>query len=105
MATGKIFSGVCGFTIEVKAKKRENGKIKMEIKSDCPHYQKINEELKEVDAFKEIFNKLHSGEVYQIFAKHSPHPTCPGISGMLKTIEVEAGLALPKQVIIELYRD
>jgi hypothetical protein len=34
-------------------------------------------------------------------AKNIPHPSCPGIAGILKTIEVAAGLALPQTAVIE----
>jgi len=107
MATGIIQCGVCGFTINVKAvsddsqsNSRRNKMIKLEIISDCPNYRKIAIELTEVDAYKEILNKLHTGKVYDIFAKFSPHPSCPGVSGILKTVEVAAGLALPQNASI-----
>lgn len=94
MATGVIKSGICGFTITVKAASEGDEHIKLEITSDCPNFQKIAPELTEVDAYQEMFNKLHTGKVYEVFAKYSPHPSCPGLSGILKTIEVASGLAL-----------
>ena len=107
MATGIIHSGACGFTIHVKAlsmgsqfDSRRSKLINLEITSDCPNYQKIAKELTEVDAYKEILNKLHTGKVYEIFAKYSPHPSCPRVSGILKTVEVAAGLALPQNASI-----
>ncbi|TGE37462.1 hypothetical protein E4K67_11940 [Desulfosporosinus fructosivorans] len=108
MATGTIHCGVCGFTINVKAvsdesqsNSRRSKMIKLVITSDCPNYQKIAKELTEVDAYKEILNKLHTGKVYEIFAKYSPHPSCPGVSGIMKTVEVAAGLALPQNSSID----
>ncbi|KJR49250.1 putative hydrolases or acyltransferases (alpha/beta hydrolase superfamily) [Desulfosporosinus sp. I2] len=107
MATGIINCGVCGFTISVKAvsddsqsNSRRSKRIRLEIKSDCPNYQKIAKELTEVDAYQEILNKLHTGKVYEVFAKYSPHPSCPGVSGILKTVEVAAGLALPQMASV-----
>ncbi|MDR3602135.1 MAG: hypothetical protein P4L49_16885 [Desulfosporosinus sp.] len=107
MAIGIIHAGICGFTINVKAvsddsqsNSRRSKMIKLEITSDCPNYQKIAKELTEVDAYQEILNKLHMGKVYEIYAKYSPHPSCPGVSGILKTVEVAAGLALPQSASI-----
>ena len=107
MATGIIHAGVCGFTINVKAVSDDNQStsrrsklLKLEITSDCPNYQKIGKELTEVDAYQEILKKLHTGKVYEVFAKYSPHPSCPGVSGILKTVEVAAGLALPQNASI-----
>ena len=105
MATGVIQCGACGFTINVKAVKGDGHNVSLAITSECPNYQNIANELTEVDAFKEIFNKLHTGKVYEIVAKYSPHPSCPGISGILKTIEVEANLALPQSASISVTRE
>lgn len=104
MFKGIIKSGVCGFTINVKAES-DGQNVKLEITSDCPNYQKIAEELHEVDAYKEIFQKLHLGEVYRVFSKYSPHQSCPGLSGIMKTIEVAAGLALPQNASIEVKKE
>ncbi|AFM41226.1 hypothetical protein Desaci_2271 [Desulfosporosinus acidiphilus SJ4] len=105
MATGIIKSGICGFTITVKALSEDRQNVMLEISSDCPNYQKIAQELTEVDAFKEMFNKLHTGRVYEVFAKYSPHPSCPGLSGILKTIEVAAGLALEQNASISITKE
>jgi len=105
MATGIIHAGVCGFTINVKAVSDADHKVQLEIVSDCPNYQKIALELTEVDAYKEIFNKLHMGKVYEVFAKYSPHPSCPGVSGILKTVEVAAGLALSQNADISVTKE
>lgn len=105
MATGVVNSGICGFTITVKALSEGDQNIKLEIVSDCPNYKKIAQELTEVDAYKEMFSKLHTGRVYEVFAKYSPHPSCPGLSGILKTVEVEAKLALPQTASITVTKE
>ena len=105
MATGIIQAGVCGFTINVKAVSDKNKKVQLEITSDCPNYQKIAQELIEVDAYKEIFNKPHMGRVYEVFTKYSPHSSCPGVSGILKTVEVAAGLALAQTATINITKE
>lgn len=104
-ATGVIKAGACGFTINVKAVCDDGNKVKLVISSDCPNYQIIAQELDEVDAFQEIFKKLHMGKVYEVFAKHSPHPSCPGVSGIMKTVEVAAGLALAQNASISITKE
>ncbi|HUW65315.1 MAG TPA: hypothetical protein VMW83_11615 [Spirochaetia bacterium] len=105
MAKAVIKSGVCGFTINAKAGCEDGRHVKLEIVSDCPNYQKIAAELQEVDAFGELFENKLGGTVYQTFAKYSPHPSCPGPSGLLKLIEVAAGLALPQTASIEISKE
>jgi hypothetical protein len=100
MVTGIINCGICGFTINVEAYARNRRNVKLKIASDCPNYHKVLDELHEVDAFQEIFQKIHSGTVCRILSKYIPHPGCPGFTGILKVVEVAAGLALPQTVTI-----
>jgi hypothetical protein len=101
MVKGRINCGICGHTVEVNAIPEGRRKVKLDIKSSCGNYQKIAEELKEAEPFKELFQPLGQGEMFQLLAKNIPHPSCPGIAGILKTIEVAAGLALPQTAVIE----
>jgi len=78
--------------------------IKLEITSDCPNYQKITKELTEVDAYKEILYKHHTGKVYKAFAKYSPHLSCPDVSGIMITVEV-AGFALSQTANISITKE
>lgn len=66
---------------------------------------KILKDLTEVDSYKEIFNKPPMGRVYEVFEKYSPHPSCPGVSGILKTVEVAAGLALQQTATIRITKE
>jgi len=105
IAKGNIDCGICGFKVQVAATSDNGQDVKLEITSTCPSYEKIAAELKEVDAYNEIFSKLHKGNIYQVFSEHASHQNCPGLSGILKTIEVAAGLALPKNATIEITKD
>lgn len=102
MVTGKINCGICGYKIEVMADCDDGQTVKLKIQSECPNYQKIAAELTEVDAYQELFQPLHLGQVYKVFDKDIPHRSCPGLSGVLKTIEVASGLALPQKINMEI---
>ncbi|MDA8335696.1 MAG: hypothetical protein M0Z41_12060 [Peptococcaceae bacterium] len=105
MAKAVIKCGVCGFTINARADCGDGRHVKLQIVSDCPNYRKIAAELQEVDAFEELFKKKLDGTVYRLFARYSPHPGCPGPSGLLKLIEVAAGLALPQTASLEISKE
>jgi hypothetical protein len=105
MAKGTIDSGICGFITEVITSKGEKGKIKVDIKTDCPNFTKVAKEFTEVDPFKEVLVRYNKTLICELSSKHSPHPSCPIPSGILKTIEVEAGLALPKNASITIEKD
>ena len=102
MAKAIIDSGICGFITEVVTSKGEKGKIKVDIKTDCPNYKKVALEYLEVDPFKEVLVRIGKTLICELSNKYSPHPCCPIPSGILKAIEVEAGLALPKDVSIKI---
>jgi len=74
--------------------------VKLHISTGCSSIQQAAAELTEVDAFKELFVKLDQSTAYQILSKYVPHPSCPVYTGVLKAIEVAAGLALPKNAAI-----
>jgi hypothetical protein len=105
MAKGTIDSGICGFITEVITSKGEKGKIKVDIKTDCPNFTKVAKEFTEVDPYKEVLVRYNKTLICELSSKHSPHPSCPIPSGILKTIEVEAGLALPKNASITIEKD
>jgi len=96
IVTGIIGSGICGYKINVEAVSQDGRHVKIKIDSECPNYLKVMDELHEVDAYREMFQKLHLGAVYQVLSKYIPHPSCPGLPGILKTVEVAAGIALPQ---------
>lgn len=104
MRTVKIEPGICGFVATVKANKinSEGDTIYVEINSDCQAVNSINKELGfEFDAFETCLVKPGLDPFTQFASeKFPPHAACPVISGILKCIEVEAGLALPKDVKI-----
>lgn len=102
MAKAIIKSGVCGFTTEVNTEKSDRGKILLDIQSDCPAFKELNETLKEVDEMDCIMSKVGEGSIYEtcrIFCKHS---ACPVPMGIIKAVEVAAGLALPRDVTVTL---
>ncbi len=101
MAKGTINGGICGFVTTVTATKAEGEKITLEISTECPNFRKVAEELVEIDPYDEIFKRLNLTRTCAIASKHSPHPSCIVPSGILKTIEVEAQLALPQEAGIQ----
>jgi hypothetical protein len=101
MAKAEINSGICGFTATVRTR-MEDHKCRVEIESDCDAIQRLGEELAEVDPFQEISFRGEGPRSLKLGAKHCYHTACPVPVGIIKAIEVEAGLALPADASIEL---
>jgi hypothetical protein len=105
LAKADIFSGVCGFTTHVEAHKNESDQINLTITSDCKSIQRLAANLSEVDPYREFTFRGAGPLTLQMAAKYCSHAACPVASGIIKAVEVEAGLALPADVSIKISRD
>jgi hypothetical protein len=100
LAQAEIKSGICGFSATVKTQ-TEGSKVALSIESDCDAIQRLAEELTEVEPFQEISFRGGGPRTLELGAKHCYHPACPVPVGIIKAVEVEAGLALPADAAIK----
>ena len=104
MSKAEIQSGICGHVSTVEAKM--DGKIcKVSITSTCKAIQQLAQELTEVNPMMEISCKRATPQTLQMGLKHCYHAACPVPVGIIKAIEVEAKLALPKDAIIKVSKE
>jgi hypothetical protein len=101
LAIARINAGVCGYHTTVKAQADGNYLVALQIESQCEAIQQLAEHLTEVNALNEISFQGDPPETLRKGAKHCTHAACPVPSGILKAIEVAAGLALPVTATIE----
>jgi hypothetical protein len=80
----------------------EGTKVKLSIESECQAIQDLAAELTEVDPFQEITFRGSGPRSLEMGAKHCYHTACPVPVGIIKAVEIEAGLALPKDAVIKL---
>ncbi len=106
MAKSEIDAGICGFKTTVVARANGDGTIHLQIESECKAVGKLAEQIQNVDPFKEAFwrRKTPTG-IHELAPQCLSHPACPVPSGIIKAIEVEAGLALPADVSIKVSKD
>lgn len=100
MARSIIDAGVCGMKTEVTTKDKD-GQMVVEIDSDCPHYDGLSETIGEIDGMMASFDKVGTGPIYDACRKTCPHGSCAVPMGILKAVEVGAGMALPADVTIK----
>jgi|GEM_PF-161186 len=96
MAEVEITSGICGFATKVQANRINRRQVDVHIATECPNINKISTNVITVDPYKELFNKLHETQTYKILCEVVAHPACLVPAGVLKSIEVAAELALPR---------
>jgi hypothetical protein len=104
LAKAQINAGICGFQATVITRTQDD-LVTVEITSDCPAIQKLSQNLTQVDPFQEISFRRNIPQTIQAAMKYCTHAACPVPSGIIKAIEVEAGLALPADVSITIEAD
>jgi hypothetical protein len=102
MAKAEIYPGNCGFTTIVETSLDEDV-CKIRLTSECKAIQKLAQELSEVNPYQEIsFRRGNMPQILQMGVKFCTHAACPVPVGIIKAVEIEAGLALPTDVTIKL---
>ncbi len=94
-----VHSGACGFVVTIQAQKSKEGKITLHIDTDCEMVKKMIEDIAVLDRFAAL-TAFQNNPVYRSAAKHLKHVACTVPSGIIKAIEVEAGLNVAKNADI-----
>ncbi len=107
MSRAEIHSGICGFVtvVEATADEGDHHRVHLKITSDCKACQRLAQELAEVDALREFTFRGEGPLTHQLAAKYLTHSACPVPAGILKAVEVAAGLALPKDATIKVSKE
>ena len=103
-ARARIVGGICGFATTVVVRGDVDG-CTISIESDCPMVQRLADQLPRIDPLREVAKPGDIPLVWRLAAKNRLHAACPVPVGILKAIELEAGLALPAKVSIDLSRE
>ncbi len=88
----------------IEVVKKDSRTYTLKISSECEMVVKLGKEVPELtmmDAFKRIMNN----PVYRKGATCLKHVACPVPSAVLKALEVEAGLNVPKDVTITFVKE
>jgi hypothetical protein len=91
--------GVCGFICTIEVEEVAKRKVKITIATDCEMISELGQWLMGVD-LGEIMKQHVDSVVYQVASQCQLHAACPVPSAIIKAVEVEAGLALPRDVVI-----
>ena len=94
-----VNSGVCGMIVTIEVTKTSRRRFRIEVTTDCEMLTKMGESLVEVDQKDVLKPQIHS-KIYQCASECRIHTSCPIPMAILKAIEVEAGLALPRPVTV-----
>jgi len=108
MATAKIDAGVCGFHTTSNAKSEDGMFVEFKVTSECEKIRSLTEALASkgpVNAYNEITPTSES--VILAAVRECLKGCCAGCVvpvGLFKSMQVAAGLALPKDITIQIER-
>ncbi|MDW8326515.1 MAG: hypothetical protein RMK99_08120 [Anaerolineales bacterium] len=100
----EVFAGICGYSAVIEVNKVDETHVQVIIHSECTQITSMNPDLANLrwkGKGHEVFKRMPESAVYQSAARHIRHTACPVPAAILKAIEVETGVALPKDVTIK----
>jgi len=95
-----VDGGACGYRATIEVEKIDRHTVRVTIHSECEQITAMNPDLAELNWRRGVFCKMSESCVYQSASQHIKHAACPIPAAILKAIEVEVGIALPKDVVI-----
>lgn len=101
MARAEINAGICGFKTIVETV-QDGDLCRVKIESECTAIQRLAAHIDHVDPLREFTYRGEGPEVLTLAAAYCSHAACPVPIGIIKSIEIAAGLALPADVSIKL---
>ena len=88
-----INPGVCGLITSIEASFEDQMEVTVKVDSGCASIQKMFDDLGDTfDAYEVCLGKPGTGPLYEYASEH--------LAGMIKCMEVECKLALPKEAWI-----
>jgi hypothetical protein len=101
-----VMSGICGMITEIRATSNDqSGMVNLDINTRCESIQKLAGELTVVNPEEEISYRGDGPKTLRMATQHCKHSACPVPSGIIKAIEVAAGLALPADAHIKVAQE
>ncbi len=93
-----VDAGICGYTVTIDVVGLPDHRATVTVTSDCEMVSKMGEELKELD-WLSLWNQEGDGySAFKTALQSIRDITCPVPFAILKAIEVEVGIASPKDI-------
>jgi len=99
MTKAVVNAGACGMTVTIEVARVDKRSVRVRITTDCEMVTNLGDSLVRVDV-QEALKAYVESQVYRYASQCRLHTSCPVPMAILKAIEVEAGLALPRSVFV-----
>lgn len=102
MTTVHIDAGACGHQTKVMVESEDGMTAKVSVETNCEAIEAMFHELGDTfDAYEVCLTQPGNSVFYEYAREHFPaHGSCPSIAGIVKAIEAECKLAVPRNVTI-----
>jgi len=94
-----IDPGICGFPAVVEIKTVGKRQYSVVIKTECEKLTQLSEQVESLN-LTDAFKQAKDSKLYSTVADCLIHPACPMPVAIIKALEVEAGIALARDVVI-----
>lgn len=104
MTRAEVYDGFCGHSAMIEVTSLNGKHVRAVISSECEQITAMNPDLACMQwkgNGHQVFRPMTECAVYQSAAKHIRHTACPLPALILRTIEVEVGIALPEDITIK----
>ena len=99
MTRVSIDPGICGFPTTVEIEKTGKRKFRVILTTECEKLGQLASQIETLN-LADAFKQAKDSRLYSAVADCQLHPACPMPIGIIKALEVEAGIALARDVEI-----
>jgi len=103
MTKVEVSAGDCGYSAIIEVTQVDDRHVRVVLHSECEQVTAMNPALVNLQwkgKGHQVFGRMIESAVYQAASQQIRHTACPVPAAILKAIEAEVGLALPKDVTI-----
>jgi len=94
-----IDPGICGYPTVVEIKTVGKRQYSVIIKTECEKLTLLSDQIETLN-LADVFKQAKDSRLYSAVADCLLHPACPMPVAIIKALEVEAGIALARDVVI-----
>jgi hypothetical protein len=94
-----VDAGICGFKAKFEVDKLSTRSVSIVLTSECEMIKRLAEKIKALD-WQDTLRSREDSAFFRAVFQSIKHIACPVPVAILKAIEAEVGLALPRDVTI-----
>lgn len=103
MTSVLVNPGVCGFQTNIVVAQADKRQFDIKLTTECELVNQLAQYITTLN-IEEAFIRVQDSKLYEAVSSCSLHPSCPIPVAIIKALEVEAGIALARDITINFDR-